>query len=123
MAGNPAEHTGLADELLSRINSNNISSQTWFEHILSQLTWPVIATRTTEECEGILRFFFEHADEVIKRYTIRNEWFEPHNLEMNRVAIRLLERICEDRLWPIQERMSAMLDTGKLWRWIADFFR
>lgn len=42
---------------------------------------------------------------------------------MNSVAIRLLERICEDRLWPVQERMSAMLDTGKSWRWIADFFR
>lgn len=123
MAGNPDEHGALAEELLSRISSNNISSRTWFEHILSQLTWPVIATRTTEECEGFLRFFFEYADEVIKRYTIRNEWFEPHNLDMNSVAIRLLERICEDRLWPVQERMSAMLDTGKSWRWIADFFR
>lgn len=122
-ASNPAEHTALAEELLSRINSNNISSRTWFEHILSQLTWPVIATRKTEECEGFLRFFFEHGDEVIKRYTIRNEWFEPHNLDMNSVATRLLERICEDKLWPVQEHMSAMLDTGKSWRWIADFFR
>ncbi|MHA1066405.1 KAP family P-loop NTPase fold protein [Enterobacter ludwigii] len=122
-AGNPAEHAALAEELLSRINSNNISSRTWFEHILSQLTWPVIATRTAEECEGLLRFFFEHGDEVIKRYTIRNEWFEPHNLDMNSVAIRLLERICEDKHWPVQEHLAAMLDTGKSWRWIADFFR
>lgn len=122
-AGNPAEHPALAEELLSRINSNNISSRTWFEHILSQLTWPVIAARTTEECEGFLRFFFEHGDEVIERYTIRNEWFEPHNLDMNSVAVHLLERICEDKRWPVQEHMSEMLDTGKSWRWIADFFR
>ncbi|EQA1667122.1 KAP family P-loop NTPase fold protein [Enterobacter bugandensis] len=122
-AGNPAEHAALAEELLSRISSNNISSRTWFEHILSQLTRPVIAARTAEECEGLLRFFFEHGDEVIQRYTNRNEWFEPHSLDMNSVATRLLERICEDKLWPVQEHMSAMLDTGKSWHWIADFFR
>lgn len=122
-AGNPVEHAALAEELLSRINSNNISSRTWFEHILSQLTWPVISTRTAEECEGLLRFFFEHGDEVIRRYTIRNEWFEPHNLDMNSVATRLLERICEDKHCPVQEHLAAMLDTGKSWRWIADFFR
>nr|ELA0209310.1 pilA-like protein [Klebsiella aerogenes]ELA0230413.1 pilA-like protein [Klebsiella aerogenes] len=122
-AGNPDEHAALAEELLSRINSNNISSRTWFEHILSQLTWPVIATRTTEECEGFLRFFFEHGDEVIKRYTIRNEWFEPHNLDMNSVATRLLQRLCEDKSWPVIENLGTMLDTGKAWRWIADYFR
>ncbi|EPV8439218.1 KAP family P-loop NTPase fold protein [Klebsiella variicola] len=123
MAGNTAKYTALAEELLSRISSNNISSRTWFEHILSQLTWPVIAAHTAEECEGFLRFFFEHGDEVIKRYTIRNEWFEPHNLDMNSVAVRLLERICEDKRWPVTEHLGAMLDTGKSWRWIADLFR
>ncbi|WP_338628703.1 P-loop NTPase fold protein [Enterobacter sp. JJBC] len=122
-AGNPAEHPALAEELLSRINSNNISSRTWFEHILSQLTWPVIAARTTEECEGFLRFFFEHGDEVIKRYTIRNEWFEPHNLDMNSVATRLLQRLCEAKSWPVIENLGTMLDTGKAWRWIAEYFR
>lgn len=122
-AGNPDEHGALAEELLSRISSNNISSRTWFEHILSQLTWPVIATRTTEECEGFLRFFFEHGDEVIKRYTIRNEWFEPHNLDMNSVATRLLQRLCEDKSWPVIENLGTMLDTGKAWRWIAEYFR
>lgn len=69
-----------------------------FEHILSQMTWPVIAARTAEECEGFLRFFFEHGDENIMRYTARNEWLESHNLDMNSVAIRLLERTCEDKL-------------------------
>lgn len=123
MAGNPDEHGALAEELLSRISSNNISSRTWFEHILSQLTWPVIAARKTEECEGFLRFFFEHGDEVIKRYTIRNEWFEPHNLDMNSVATRLLQRLCEAKSWPVIENLGTMLDTGKAWRWIADFFR
>ncbi|UKJ23768.1 KAP family NTPase (plasmid) [Enterobacter mori] len=122
-AGNPDEHAALAEELLSRINSNNISSRTWFEHILSQLTWPVIATRKTEECEGFLRFFFEHGDEVIKRYTIRNEWFEPHNLDMNSVATRLLQRLCEAKSWPVIENLGTMLDTGKAWRWIAEYFR
>ena len=123
MAGNTAEHGALSQELLSRINSNNISSRTWFEHILSQLTWPVIATRISEECEGFLRFFFEHGDEVIKRYTIRNEWFEPHNLDMNSVATRLLQRLCEDKSWPVIENLGTMLDTGKAWRWIAEYFR
>lgn len=123
MAGNPDEHGALAEELLGRISSNNISSRTWFEHILSQLTWPAIASRTTEQCAGLLRFFFEHGDEVIARYTARNHWFEPHTLDMNSVATRLLQRLCEDKSWPVTENLGAMLDTGKAWRWIAEYFR
>lgn len=122
-AGNPAEQAALAQELLSRINSNNISSRTWFEHILSQLTWPVIITYSSAQCEGLLRFFFEHGDEVIARYTARNHWFEPHTLDMNSVATRLLQRLCEDKSWPVTENLGAMLDTGKAWRWIAEYFR
>lgn len=122
-AGNPAEHTALAEELLSRINSNNISSRTWFEHILSQLTWPVIITHSSAQCDGLLRFFFEHGDEVIARYTARNHWFEPHTLDMNSVATRLLQRLCEDKSWSVIENLGAMLDTGKSWRWIAEYFR
>ncbi|MEI9539924.1 P-loop NTPase fold protein [Enterobacter cancerogenus] len=123
MAGNPDEHGDLAEELLSRINSNNISSRTWFEHILSQLTWPVIIAHGSAQCDGLLRFFFEHGDEVIARYTARNHWFEPHTLDMNSVATRLLQRLCEDKSWPVIENLGAMLDTGKAWRWIAEFFR
>jgi hypothetical protein len=122
-AGNPDEYAVLAEELLSRINSNNISSRTWFEHILSQLTWPVIITHSSAQCEGLLRFFFDHGDEVIARYTARNHWFEPHTLDMNSVATRLLQRLCEDKSWSVIENLGGMLYTGKAWRWIAEYFR
>lgn len=122
-AGNPAEHNALAEELLSRINSNNISSRTWFEHILSQLTWPAVASRTTEQCAGLLAFFFEHGDDVIERYTARNEWFAPDDLDTKGVAIRLLQKICEDTDYPLIDFLGSLLENGKAWRWIADFFR
>lgn len=122
-AENPAEHTALAEELLSRIDSNNISSRTWFEHILSQLTWPALSSRTTEQCAGLLGFFFEHGDEVIERYTARNEWFDPDDLDTKGVAIRLLQKICEDTDYPLIDFLGSLLENGKAWRWTADFFR
>lgn len=122
-AGNPDEHGALAEELLSRISSNNISSRTWFEHILSQLTQPALASRTTEQCAGLLGFFFEHGDEVIERYTARNEWFDPDDLDTKGAAIRLLQKICEDTDYSLIDFLGPLLENGKAWRWTADFFR
>ncbi|MCV2510919.1 KAP family NTPase [Leclercia pneumoniae] len=123
MAGHTAEHGALAEELLSRINSNNISSRTWFEHILSQLTWPAIASRTPEQCAGLLGFFFEHGDDVNARYTARNEFFDPDDLDTKGAAIRLLQKICDDKDYPLIDFLGSLLENGKAWRWIADFFR
>lgn len=64
----PEEHPAMARELLARINSNGVSSRTWFEHILSQLTLPMINARTAAECSGLLTFFFSAGDEVHARY-------------------------------------------------------
>ena len=58
----------MSCELLGRINSNGVSSRTWFEHILSQLTWTMIKDRSAEECSGLLTFFFNTGDEVHARH-------------------------------------------------------
>lgn len=122
-SGTPEQRPELAQELLKQITSKGVSSQTWFEHIISQMTWPMIAGRTPAQCAGLLEFFCEHGDQVISSYVARNRFFSTWDIDINSVADRLLKRMCEDDHDGARRELSRMLQTGKSWRWIADYFR
>ena len=121
-AGIPAEQSALAEELLAQINSNGISSRTWFEHILSQLTWPQIASRAPESCAGLLRFFFEHGSEVEKRYVARNVWFAHEDLDMDSVVDHLLRRMYEHETGIKISHFAELIMEAEDWHWIACYF-
>ncbi|HCZ9102386.1 TPA: NTPase [Klebsiella michiganensis] len=117
------KQTELSDELLGRINGKGISSRTWFEHILSQLTTPVISQRSASECQGLLEFFFHYGDEMIDRYLALNSWFSLYELDTNSVADRLLQRMYETEPEHALETLRKLLLGGRAWRWIAEYCR
>lgn len=119
----PEEHTEMTRELLARINSNGVSSRTWFEHILSQLTWPMINERSAAECSGLLTFFFNTGDKVHARYRKRNRWFSRYDLDANRVADRLLKRMLDDDRMKAMETLLSLTKKGTAWVWIANYIR
>lgn len=122
-AASVEEYPVLNAELLDQINSNGISSRTWFEHILSQLTAPVINRQSAAACAGLLAFFFNMGDEVLKRYRERSRWFSRYDLETNGVADLLLKRIAEtDRPGSI-EALLRLTATGSAKVWIANYVR
>ncbi|EPC7254369.1 hypothetical protein ACR2R9_004336 [Cronobacter sakazakii] len=117
------EYQAMSRELLDRINSNGVSSRTWFEHILSQLTWPMINGRTAAECSGLLKFFFNTGDEIHARYRQRNRWFSRYDLDVNRVADRLLKRMMDDDRKKAMETLLSLTKKGTAWVWIANYIR
>ncbi|ELY6169750.1 NTPase [Cronobacter sakazakii] len=119
----PDEYQAMSRELLDRINSNGVSSRTWFEHILSQLTWPMINGRTAAECSGLLKFFFNTGDEINVRYRQRNRWFSRYDLDVNRVADRLLKRMMDDDRKKAMETLLSLTKKGTAWVWIANYIR
>lgn len=119
----PDEYQAMSRELLDRINSNGVSSRTWFEHILSQLTWPMINGRTAAECSGLLKFFFNTGDEIHARYRQRNRWFSRYDLDVNRVADRLLKRMMDDDRKKAMETLLSLTKKGTAWVWIANYIR
>lgn len=121
-AGNPQERQAMAKDLLEKISSKGVSSRTWFEHIISQLTWPMIARRPAEQCAGLLEFFFEYGDVVISSYTHRNRFFDTWDLDVSSVVDRLVKRMCDDNRRKAIEVLSRQLTNGKSWRWIAEYF-
>ncbi|MFZ3621821.1 KAP family P-loop NTPase fold protein [Leclercia barmai] len=122
-SSHPDEHPSMTLELLDRIDSNGVSSRTWFEHILSQLTWPMIKVRTAAECYGLLAFFFNSGDEIHARYRHRNRWFSRYDLDVNKVAARLLKRLLDiDREKAIETLLSLTIK-GTAWVWIAHYLR
>ncbi|MEQ5128083.1 P-loop NTPase fold protein [Providencia alcalifaciens] len=123
MAANTHCSVKLSEELLNRINSNGVSSQTWLEHILSQLTWPIVNQHSADECAGLLAFFFESGDEINARYRKRNRWFSRHDLDVNRVANRLLKKMLENNRGKAMKTLLALTQTGKSWVWIANYIR
>ncbi|MGM8876774.1 KAP family P-loop NTPase fold protein [Enterobacter hormaechei subsp. steigerwaltii] len=119
----PEKYQMLGQELLDRINSNGVSSRTWFEHILSQLTWTMINGRTAAECTGLLAFFFNSGDEILARYRQRNRWFSRYDLEVNRVADRLLKKMLDDDRAKAMETLLSLTKKGIAWAWIANYIR
>lgn len=122
-AGVPEKQQQLSEDLLSKINSVGSLSGTWFEHILSRLTPGLIRERNFEECAGLVKFFFDHADEVSTRFRTRNAWFSLRETGINQVVRHLLKHmltIHEARTIPLLE---TFVTKGTSPFWIADFMR
>lgn len=123
MAACKQSGSALTEELLSRINSNGVSSRTWFEHILSQLTWPMINRHTSAECAGLLAFFFSAGDEINTRYRQRNRWFSRYDLDVNSVANRLLKKMLDNDRAATIETLFSLTIKGTSLVWIANYIR
>ncbi|HAS1009864.1 KAP family P-loop NTPase fold protein [Enterobacter hormaechei] len=123
LAADPEKQKTLADELLGRIHGKEISSRTWFEHILSQLTTPVISRRSAVECEGLARFFFQHGDEMTARYLALNPWFTLYELDTSSVVDRLLMKIYQQDPDRAIGLLHSLLLESDAWHWTAEYFR
>lgn len=119
----PEKQQQLSEEMLSQINSEGSITGTWFEHILSRLTPSLIQDRHFDECEGLVRFFFNFTDIVIERFRARNPWFSLHETGINQVVMCLLKHMRDID----ESRMISLLDmlimNGDSPFWIADFMR
>lgn len=122
-AADPDQYAVMAEALLERINSNNVSSRTWFEHILSHLSSTMISTRSAAACEGLVRFFFNQGDTVIERYQDRDVWFAAYDLDMNVVVDRLIRKMCEERRAESLSVLKSLCTEGESWLWIASYVR
>ncbi|HGM7056994.1 KAP family P-loop NTPase fold protein [Serratia marcescens] len=119
----PEKQQELAECLLGYIQSKNLSSRTWFEHILAQLTSPLIKTRMPAECRGLLGFFFDNGDEMLRRYQARNAWLSLHDLDTYSVADRLIQRILREDAVATMKFLTVRLQRGKAWYWSAEYVR
>lgn len=122
-AAQPEKQQELAERLLGYIQSKQLSSQTWFEHILAQLTSPLIDTRTPAECRGLLAFFFDYGDNMLERYRADNEWFALHDLDTYSVADRLIQRMLQESPEDMMVFLTEKVNNGQAWYWIAEYVR
>ncbi|HGE6701300.1 KAP family P-loop NTPase fold protein [Serratia bockelmannii] len=120
----PEKQQELAQRLLGHIQrKKNLSSRTWFEHMLAELTSPQIDSRTLAECQGLLQFFFDNGDDMVKRYRQDNEWFELQDLDTYSVADRLIQRMLREDVTSTNKFLTAQLQLGKAWYWGAEYVR
>ncbi|ENR9640710.1 NTPase [Salmonella enterica] len=123
VAGHPGKQRELAELLFGYIQRQNLSSRTWFEHILSQLTVPLIASRTPGECRGLLQFFLDYGDEILKRYQTEDPRFELHDLDTYSVADRLIFRLLRDNTDGTRVFLTEQARDGRAWYWMAEYVR
>lgn len=81
VAGHPGKQQELAEMLLGYIQNINLSSRTWFEHILTQ---PHLASRTP----------VNYGYELLRRYHVKEPRFELHDLGTYSVAERFMIGCC-----------------------------
>lgn len=123
VAGHTEKQQKLATLLLEYIQSKNLSSRTWFEHILAQLTQPQIDTRTPAECRGLLQFFFDSGDDMLERYRANNEWLGLHDLDTYSVADRLISRMLREDEAETITFLTEQARNGRAWYWISEYVR
>ncbi|WP_220089951.1 KAP family P-loop NTPase fold protein [Lonsdalea populi] len=121
IAANEEDNSKLEEELLSKIDNNGISSRSWFEHILSQLTEPRIDSLTIEACTGLLRFFFNSGDEIYSRYRKMKNDFHNSDLATNVVGHRLLKKMFKGNREKSLDTLFLLTKDGVAWLWIASF--
>ncbi|MGA5657835.1 KAP family P-loop NTPase fold protein [Rahnella contaminans] len=122
-AADPAQFGAMSELLLEKINTNGVSSRTWFEHILSQLSPTTVATQSAAACEGLVRFFFNYSDTVIQHYQERNVWFAAYDLDTDGVVDRLLQRMFAVDRATSNIFLQKISVEGKAWSWIARYMR
>lgn len=122
-AEDPTCQGAMSELLLERINSNNVSSRTWFEHILSQLSPAMVAAQSAAACEGLVRFFFNYGDTVIQRFQQLNVWFAAYDLDIDGVVDRLIQRMCEVNRAATITFLQDICVEGNAWSWIARYVR
>jgi len=122
-AAEPEQRVVMAEALLKRINSNNVSSRTWFEHILSQLSSTMISTRSVAACEGLVWFFFNQGDTVIEHYQDRDVWLAAFDLDMDVVVDRLIRKMCEEHRAESLSFLKSLCAEGESRLWIASYVR
>lgn len=123
LASQPAQQQELAKLLLGYIQSKNLSTQTWFEHILTRLTPALVEDRTPAECRGLLQFFFDYGDEMLARYRANNEWFGLYDLDTYSVADRLIRRMVQENEEKTMAFLTEQARQGRAWYWIAEYVR
>ncbi|EHZ5448812.1 NTPase [Escherichia coli] len=123
IAGYPEQQHKLAERLLGYIQSKGLSSRTWFEHILTQLTTQQIATRTPEQCRGLAQFFFDSGDKMLQRYQDENDWFSIHDLDTWSVTDRLINKIQKESDQESFDFLPTQFKNGQAWYWIAEYMR
>ena len=126
VAGHPGKQQELAELLLGYIQGRNLSSRTWFEHILTQLTLPHIVSRTPAECRGLLQFFLDYGDEMLRRYQAEDPRFELYDLDTYSVADRLISRLLRDTNANDNDTQAFLTEqtwNGRAWYWIAEYMR
>lgn len=123
LARDLGQDTTLAGELLRQISSKGISSRTWYEHILSQLSDHTIKERRFDECEGLLSFFFNYADGVMAFYFERNKWFSERSLGTVEVVNHLLRRLLVLDRPRANRLLKQQFMQGRAWNWAAGYLR
>lgn len=123
LAGSSQERPQLAATLLEQVADNGFSSSTKFEQIIDRLTAGMITGITPAQCRGLLWFYFEFSDEVVRRYRARGDWFAMYDIELDTVADRLLRRLFDDDRPATLIYLSELLKSGKAWYWIAIYLR
>lgn len=119
----PREFTAVATEMLSKIKEISISSFTWYEHILSELTASRINSLSYETCSGLLHYFFNYNDDVVRRFKMLGRWLDRHDTPGKAVVLDLLRRMLILRRKQSIAQLHRLFCHGQSWSWTAQFMR
>lgn len=120
--GQPPERQMLAIQMLGYIREINLSSVTWYDHILNQLTARKISQLTFGQCEGLLWFFFNYSDMAGHLQTSlgrREERNSSALIEVCHLLTRLLLHHRSKGLWLLRKLFLH----GKARSWLVQLMR
>lgn len=120
MAGNDKEK--LAQHLLGKIHSKGVSTQTWFEHIVTRLTPGVTAKAKPEQLYGLLNFFFQQADVVEEKFKQRDALYRMQESGTGVLALQLTKQLYNHDHARLCTFIEERIKNGEAFYWIVQFY-
>ena len=123
LAGDPDREHELNELLFAEIKEDDLSSRTWFEHVIDTLTMEMLSRATSAECLGLLRFIFSNGTKISACYRQRYGIMGREDAGLTELADRLFQHVQHAGQKGGLNSMSHALQDRQTFSWAVTYLR
>lgn len=118
-----SDYIALSNRLKTYVVNNNISSMTWFEHVIIRLTSPITEIAPNKALYGLLKFFFEETDVLSKVFQSKGVYFGQTKEKIDLLASKIIGLLKTKNRVDTLNYLHELTENGQALFWITEYLR
>lgn len=118
-----SNYDALEARLMNSVTDNGISSQTWFEHILTRLTPGITEKAGAVVQRNLLTFFFRCSDRIMPFYRERDIFYRQENTGIDPLVTQLTQQLLSVRRRESMRFICRLFRKSEAFVWAAIYLR